>query len=194
MPTRAELADALKMSEERLSELLRGALEPLSLETPIGKEGESRLANLIPAPDTHNPVVEATRGVLRDELMAALNELTPRENVIMLRYGMDGDEPRTLEEVGRALEVTRQRVRQIEASALTSCANAGAPVRCANSSANADYREISRAADANRQPFAFRTASDLRQFSLSRGVGAGDEGILLCFSLRPLGLCVSLWL
>jgi RNA polymerase primary sigma factor len=110
----------MKMTEERLSELMRGALEPLSLETPIGEEGESRLADLIPAPDTHNPVIEATRGVLRDELMAALDELTPRErDVIMLRYGMDGDEPRTLEEVGRALEVTRERVRQIESSALT---------------------------------------------------------------------------
>jgi RNA polymerase primary sigma factor len=119
MPTRAELAEALTMTEEKLSELLRGAVEPLSLETPIGEEGESRLADLIPATDLHNPVSEATRGALRDELMAALEELTPRErDVILLRYGLDGDEPRTLEEVGRALEVTRERVRQIESSAL----------------------------------------------------------------------------
>jgi RNA polymerase primary sigma factor len=119
MPTRSELAEALKMTEEKLGELLRGAIEPLSLETPIGEEGESRLADLIPAPDAHNPVAEATRGALRDELMAALDELTPREkDVILLRYGLDGDEPRTLEEVGRALEVTRERVRQIESSAL----------------------------------------------------------------------------
>ena len=103
------------MSEEKLSELLRGAIEPLSLETPIGEEGESRLADLIPAPDAHNPVAEATRGALRDELEAALDELTPREKeVIKLRYGLDGNEPRTLEEVGRELEVTRERVRQIE--------------------------------------------------------------------------------
>ena len=120
MPTRAELASALNMTEEKLSDLIRGAVEPLSLETPIGEEGESRLADLIPAKDEHNPVSEATRGALRDELMAALDELTPREkDVIMLRYGLDGDEPRTLEEVGRALEVTRERVRQIESSALT---------------------------------------------------------------------------
>ena len=119
MPTRSELAEALKMTEEKLGELLRGAIEPLSLETPIGEEGESRLADLIPAPDAHNPVAEATRGALRDELMLALDELTPREkDVILLRYGLDGDEPRTLEEVGRALEVTRERVRQIESSAL----------------------------------------------------------------------------
>jgi RNA polymerase primary sigma factor len=118
-PTRAELAEAVKMSEERLGELLRGAIEPLSLETPIGEEGESRLADLIPASDVHNPVAEATRGALREELMAALDELTERErDVILLRYGLDGDEPRTLEEVGRALEVTRERVRQIESSAL----------------------------------------------------------------------------
>lgn len=120
MPTRAELASEMRMTEEKLTELLRGAVEPLSLEAPIGEEGESRLADLIPATDQHNPVVEATRGALRDELMAALDELTPREkDVILLRYGLDGDEPRTLEEVGRALEVTRERVRQIESSALT---------------------------------------------------------------------------
>ncbi len=119
MPTRAELAEAMTMTEEKLSELLRGAIEPLSLETPIGEEGESRLADLIPASDSQNPLVEATKGALRDELMIALGELTEREkDVIMLRYGLDGDEPRTLEEVGRALEVTRERVRQIESSAL----------------------------------------------------------------------------
>jgi RNA polymerase primary sigma factor len=107
------------MSEEKLSELLRGVVEPLSLEAPIGEEGESRLADLIPATDAQNPVVEATKTALRDEIMAALDELTQREkDVILLRYGLDGDEPRTLEEVGRALEVTRERVRQIEASAV----------------------------------------------------------------------------
>jgi RNA polymerase primary sigma factor len=120
MPTRAELAEALKMTEDKLSDLMRSVVEPLSLETPIGEEGESRLADLIPATDAHNPVVEATRGALRDELMSALDELTQREkDVVMLRYGLDGEEPRTLEEVGRALEVTRERVRQIESSALT---------------------------------------------------------------------------
>lgn len=120
MPTRAELAEALTMSEEKLSDLLRGVVEPLSLDMPIGEEGESRLADLIPATEAQNPVTEATRSALRDELMVALDELTERErDVIMLRYGLDGDEPRTLEEVGRALEVTRERVRQIESSALT---------------------------------------------------------------------------
>lgn len=118
-PTRAELASALRMTEDKLTDLLRGAVEPLSLETPIGEEGESRLADLIPAADASNPVAEATRGALRDELLEALNELTQREkDVILLRYGLDGDEPHTLEEVGKALEVTRERVRQIEQSAL----------------------------------------------------------------------------
>ncbi|HZT41238.1 MAG TPA: sigma-70 family RNA polymerase sigma factor [Chthonomonadaceae bacterium] len=119
MPTRAELAAAMTMTEEKLTELLRGAVDPLSLETPIGEEGDSRLADLIPAPDAHNPAIEATREAIRTELMAAINELTDRErDVIVLRYGLDGDEPRTLEEVGRALEVTRERVRQIESTAL----------------------------------------------------------------------------
>ena len=119
-PTRSELAEAMTMTEEKLSELLRGAIEPMSLETPIGEEGESRLADLIPATDAQNPVAEATKGALRDELMLALEDLTTREKaVVLLRYGLDGDEPRTLEEVGRALEVTRERVRQIETSALT---------------------------------------------------------------------------
>ena len=91
-----------------------------SLETPIGEEGESRLADLIPATDSENPIVKATQTALKEELLAALEDLTPREkDVIMLRYGMDGDEPRTLEEVGRALAVTRERVRQIETSALS---------------------------------------------------------------------------
>lgn len=120
MPTRAELAEAVQMSEEKLSELLRGAVEPMSLETPIGEEGESRLADLIPAADAENPVTKATQTALKEELLAALEDLTPREkDVIILRYGMDGDEPRTLEEVGRALAVTRERVRQIETSALS---------------------------------------------------------------------------
>ena len=120
MPTRTELAAALVMTEDKLTELLRGVVEPLSLDMPIGEEGESRLADLIPASDAQNPVTEATHSAVRDELMLALDELTPRErDVILLRYGMDGGEPRTLEEVGRALEVTRERVRQIEASALT---------------------------------------------------------------------------
>lgn len=120
MPTRAELAEAVQMTEEKLSEILRGAMEPMSLETPIGEEGESRLADLIPATDAENPVNRATNTALKEELLAALEDLTQREkDVIILRYGMDGDEPRTLEEVGRALAVTRERVRQIETSALS---------------------------------------------------------------------------
>ncbi|HEV2473603.1 MAG TPA: sigma-70 family RNA polymerase sigma factor [Chthonomonadales bacterium] len=118
-PTRAELASALKMPEDRLSDLMRSSIDPLSLDMPIGEEGESRLADLIPGPDDHNPASSVTHTALRDEIMIALDELTPRErDVILLRYGLSGDEPRTLEEVGQALEVTRERVRQIEATAL----------------------------------------------------------------------------
>ncbi len=118
-PTRTELASELSMTEDKLAELMRGAQEPLSLEAPIGEEGDSRLADLIPAADSVNPAQAAGHMALRDEIMAALDELTERErDVIMLRYGLDGDEARTLEEVGRALDVTRERVRQIESSAL----------------------------------------------------------------------------
>ena len=117
-PTRAELAQAMKMTEQKLNDLLKGTVQPLSLETPIGEAGESRLADLIPATDAQNPVAEADRGALRDELELAMGDLTEREkDVIKLRYGLGGDEPRTLEEVGRALDVTRERVRQIESSA-----------------------------------------------------------------------------
>ncbi len=118
-PTRAELAFEMDMTEEKMTDLLRGAIEPLSLESPMGPEGETRLADLIPAVETHNPAIAVMQSALRSELLAAMEELTPREqDVILLRYGLDGEEPRTLEEVGKALDVTRERVRQIEASAL----------------------------------------------------------------------------
>lgn len=118
-PSRAELAKELGMTEEKLNELLRSSVEPLSLEMPVGEEGENRLADLIPADDSHNPVIEAANSAVRDALMQVLEELTPKErDVIILRFGMDGGEPRTLEEVGQALKITRERVRQIESSAL----------------------------------------------------------------------------
>lgn len=118
-PSRAELAKELGMSEEKLTELLRSSVEPLSLEMPVGEEGENRLADLIPAGDAHNPATEAAHMAVRDALMEVLAELTPRErDVIILRFGLDGAEPRTLEEVGNALGLTRERVRQIESSAL----------------------------------------------------------------------------
>jgi len=118
-PTEVELAQALGMSEEQLTQILRSAMDPLSLDTPVGEEDDNRLADLIPGPETANPAAEATRGALRDSLLAALKMLTPREReIIMLRYGLDRAEACTLEEASRRVRVTRERVRLIEAVAL----------------------------------------------------------------------------
>ncbi|MDE2125030.1 MAG: sigma-70 family RNA polymerase sigma factor [Armatimonadetes bacterium] len=118
-PSRAEIADALGMTEEKVNELLRNTVQPLSLEMPVGEEGEGRLADLIPAPDTSNPAMASNALALKDEISAVLSDLSDRErDVIELRYGLRGERPHTLEEVGQALEVTRERVRQIEHLAL----------------------------------------------------------------------------
>jgi RNA polymerase primary sigma factor len=123
-PTSIELADAMGISEEELSTFLRGTSDPLSLDMPIGDEGESRLADIIPGSEESNPIVEATRSSLRDSLMLALNALTPREkDVILLRYGLGGDEACTVEEASRELKVSRERVRRIEAFALKKLRN-----------------------------------------------------------------------
>jgi RNA polymerase primary sigma factor len=118
-PTRIELARALRITEESLTKLLRCGADPVSLDMPIGAEGETRLADLIPADDTDNPAVTASRSALRDELLSALSILNQREkDVITLRYGLDNAGPRSLEEAGRELRVTRERVRLIEMHAL----------------------------------------------------------------------------
>jgi RNA polymerase primary sigma factor len=118
-PTRIELARALHISEESLTKLIRCGADPVSLDMPIGAEGETRLADLIPADDTDNPANTASRTALRDELLSALAVLNPREkDVITLRYGLDNAGPRSLEEAGRELRVTRERVRLIEMHAL----------------------------------------------------------------------------
>jgi RNA polymerase primary sigma factor len=118
-PTRIELAKALHLSEESLGQLIRCGADPLSLDMPIGAEGESRLADLIPGDDCDNPAAEVSKSALRDELLAAIDVLNPREKeVITVRYGLDNAGPRSLEEAGRELRVTRERVRLIEVHAL----------------------------------------------------------------------------
>lgn len=118
-PSDAELAAELNMSEEKLRELRRTAQDPVSLATPVGEEADSTLADFIPDPHALDADDAAASGMLRDQIASALDQLTERERkVLELRYGLTDGQPRTLEEVGRAFGVTRERVRQIEVKAL----------------------------------------------------------------------------
>jgi len=118
-PTDAELAAELNMSEEKLRELRRTAQDPVSLATPVGEEADSTLADFIPDPHALDADDAAASGMLRDQIASALDQLTERERkVLELRYGLSDGQPRTLEEVGKAFGVTRERVRQIEVKAL----------------------------------------------------------------------------
>jgi RNA polymerase primary sigma factor len=118
-PNDSELAHHLEMSEEKLRELRRTAQDPVSLATPVGEEADSTLADFIPDPHALDADDAAASGMLRDQITIALDQLTERERrVLELRYGLSDGQPRTLEEVGKAFGVTRERVRQIEVKAL----------------------------------------------------------------------------
>ena len=118
-PTAEEIAVRLVMEPDRVRELLQLAQEPVSLETPVGEEEDAHLEDFIQDEEAGIPVDEAGRQLLRRELMSVLKSLTPREErVITLRFGLDDGRPRTLEELGKEFNVTRERIRQIEAKAL----------------------------------------------------------------------------
>ena len=118
-PTAEEIAVRLEMEPDRVRELLQLAQEPVSLETPVGEEEDAHLEDFIQEEEAGIPVDEAGRQLLRRELMSVLKSLTPREErVITLRFGLDDGRPRTLEELGKEFNVTRERIRQIEAKAL----------------------------------------------------------------------------
>ena len=118
-PTAEEIAVRLEMEPDRVRELLQLAQEPVSLETPVGEEEDAHLEDFIQDEEAGIPVDEAGRQLLRRELMSVLKSLTPREErVITLRFGLDDGRPRTLEELGKEFNVTRERIRQIEAIAL----------------------------------------------------------------------------
>lgn len=118
-PTAEEIAVRLEMEPDRVRELLQLAQEPVSLETPVGEEEDAHLEDFIQDEEAGIPVDEAGRQLLRQELMSVLKSLTPREErVITLRFGLDDGRPRTLEELGKEFNVTRERIRQIEAKAL----------------------------------------------------------------------------
>ena len=118
-PTPEEIGNELGLEVERVREIMKIAQEPVSLETPIGEEEDSHLGDFIPDEDVLAPADAATFTMLREQLIEVLDSLTPREQkVLKLRFGLDDGRARTLEEVGKEFEVTRERIRQIEAKAL----------------------------------------------------------------------------
>ena len=118
-PTEEELAMEMNVSISKLREIIKIAQEPLSLETPIGKEEDSRLGDFIEDKEADAPIKTVASDLLREDLAEVLCTLSPRErDVLRLRFGMDDGRQRTLEEVGQLLGVTRERIRQIEAKAL----------------------------------------------------------------------------
>lgn len=118
-PTSAEIAEKMGVTEERVCEIQKIAQDPVSLETPIGEEEDSHLGDFIEDEKTVTPSDSVSFRMLKEQLLRVLDTLTPREEkVLRLRYGLDDGKPRTLEEVGKEFNVTRERIRQIEAKAL----------------------------------------------------------------------------
>ena len=118
-PSAEEIAERLEMPVDKVREIMRVAQEPVSLETPIGEEEDSHLGDFIPDDDAPVPAEAASQTLLKEQLADVLKTLTPREEkVLRLRFGLEDGRPRTLEEVGKEFNVTRERIRQIEAKAL----------------------------------------------------------------------------
>ncbi len=118
-PTPEEIAHEMTITEDKVREIIKIAQEPVSLETPIGEEEDSHLGDFIPDDDAPSPADSASFTLLKEQLVDVLDTLTPREEkVLRLRFGLDDGRARTLEEVGREFNVTRERIRQIEAKAL----------------------------------------------------------------------------
>ena len=118
-PTSEEIAEAMGISEARVIEIQKIAQDPVSLETPIGEEEDSHLGDFIEDEQAQAPSDLVAYSMLKEQLIGVLDTLTPREEkVLRLRYGLDDGKPRTLEEVGKEFNVTRERIRQIEAKAL----------------------------------------------------------------------------
>lgn len=118
-PTRAELAKAAGMQEEQLIELLQSMVEPASLDAPMGEDNERSLSDILPAEESQSPSARVFRHVIQEEVARALTSLPPREQeVLRLRFGLNGHLPHTLEQIGKALHMTRERARQLELQAL----------------------------------------------------------------------------
>ncbi len=118
-PTMEEVAEAMGISEAKVVEIKKSALDPISLETPIGEEEDSKMSDFIEDESAKSPMEIATQKLLHEQLLSVIDTLTPREQqVIRERYGLIDGKSKTLEEVGREFSVTRERIRQIEAKAL----------------------------------------------------------------------------
>ena len=127
-PTIDEIADELNLPSEKIREIMRVSKDPVSLETPIGEEDDSHLGDFIPDGETQMPVDAASHSILKEQLMEIMGTLSPRERkVLQMRFGLAGFKPKTLEEVGKEFEVTRERIRQIESKALRKLRH---PSRC----------------------------------------------------------------
>ena len=117
--TNAEIAEKMGISEARVVEIQKIAQDPVSLESPVGEEDESKISDFVEDESIKSPTDSTAQDILKAQLLQVIETLTPREQkVIRLRYGLDDNHPRTLEEVGKEFNVTRERIRQIEAKAL----------------------------------------------------------------------------
>ncbi len=117
--TAEEIAKVMKMSPDKVRDIMKIALDPVSLETPIGEEEDSHLGDFIEDCDSPAPEDQVSKTLLREQLDKVLHTLTPREeSVLKLRFGLEDGRPKTLEEVGKVFDITRERIRQIEAKAL----------------------------------------------------------------------------
>ncbi|HLK56370.1 MAG TPA: RNA polymerase sigma factor RpoD/SigA [Chthonomonadaceae bacterium] len=118
-PTRQELAHATGMTEKELTQLLQSMVDPISLDAPIGAEADTTFGDMLPAGESQSPSARVFRHAVQEEVTRALHSLSPREqDVLRLRFGLAGNEPHTLEAIGRALHITRERARQLEMQAL----------------------------------------------------------------------------
>ena len=117
--TNAEIAERMGISESRVVEIQKIAQDPVSLESPVGEEDESKISDFVEDESVKSPTDNTAQDILKTQLLQVIETLTPREQkVIRLRYGLDDNHARTLEEVGKEFNVTRERIRQIEAKAL----------------------------------------------------------------------------